>query len=105
MTRIRAAGPGCRRGSTGRSRPEGATDGGGWAEWGARPAGGARAGGARGGAEAGAEGGGEAGGEAGADAGGDGEAGVDAGAGALAELRDRFADRLRFGTAGLRGVV
>src|SRR5581483_4543729 len=26
-------------------------------------------------------------------------------AGAVAELRDRFADRLHFGTAGLRGVV
>ena len=26
-------------------------------------------------------------------------------AGAMAELRDRFADRLHFGTAGLRGVV
>ena len=31
-------------------------------------------------------------------------AGADAGA-AMAELRDRFADRLHFGTAGLRGVV
>ena len=31
------------------------------------------------------------------------EAGADAGA--IAELRDRFADRLHFGTAGLRGVV
>ena len=28
-----------------------------------------------------------------------------AGAGAMGELRDRFADRLHFGTAGLRGVV
>ncbi len=28
-----------------------------------------------------------------------------AGAGAIGELRDRFADRLHFGTAGLRGVV
>src|ERR1700736_6993549 len=27
------------------------------------------------------------------------------GAGAMAELRDRFAGRLHFGTAGLRGVV
>ena len=26
-------------------------------------------------------------------------------AGAIGELRDRFADRLHFGTAGLRGVV
>jgi len=34
--------------------------------------------------------------------------GSDAGAadaGAMGELRDRFADRLHFGTAGLRGVV
>ena len=50
-------------------------------------------------------GGAHAGAEAGADAGADAEAGVDAGAVALAELRDRFADRLHFGTAGLRGVV
>ena len=36
------------------------------------------------------------------------DAGADAGAadaGAIGELRDRFADRLHFGTAGLRGVV
>jgi phosphomannomutase len=33
------------------------------------------------------------------------EAGASAEAGAIAELRDRFADRLHFGTAGLRGVV
>jgi len=55
------------------------------------------------GAEAGA---GEA--RAGAEAGA-GEARAGAGAGAdadaLAELRDRFSDRLHFGTAGLRGVV
>src|SRR5437868_14627485 len=34
----------------------------------------------------------------------DGAGGGEAG-GAIAELRDRFADRLHFGTAGLRGVV
>ena len=39
--------------------------------------------------------------EAGASA----EAGAGADAGAVDELRDRFADRLHFGTAGLRGVV
>ena len=35
------------------------------------------------------------------------DAGADSGAdpGAMGELRDRFADRLHFGTAGLRGVV
>src|SRR6201996_7067449 len=49
-----------------------------------------------------------AGGERGADGehGGDGEHGRDGdAAGALAELGDRFAGRLTFGTAGLRGVV
>ena len=48
----------------------------------------------------------DAGRDAGADAGPD--AGTDAGAadaGSIGELRDRFADRLHFGTAGLRGVV
>jgi phosphomannomutase len=53
------------------------------------------AGGPRAGAEAGAAPG------AGADA----VAGAGANADALAELRDRFSDRLHFGTAGLRGVV
>src|ERR1700723_3283222 len=32
-------------------------------------------------------------------------AGAGAGVGAIGELRERFADRLHFGTAGLRGVV
>jgi len=55
-------------------------------------------------------GGGRAGAEAGAGArrGAEAEAGVGAGpeaGAAVAELRDRFADRLHFGTAGLRGVV
>jgi phosphomannomutase len=87
------------------------------------PAGGATrgaeadAGGAAGGAEADAAGA-PAGAEAGAGAGaatevgakaGTGEASAVAGAGAdadaLDELRDRFSDRLHFGTAGLRGVV
>ncbi len=74
-------------------------------------AGGARAGagtgaGARTGAGAGAGTGAGARTGAGAGAGagtGDGRAGGEAGA--IAELRDRFADRLHFGTAGLRGVV
>ena len=48
--------------------------------------------------------------DSGADAGPDSgpDAGPDAGAadaGSIGELRDRFADRLHFGTAGLRGVV
>jgi phosphomannomutase len=64
------------------------------------------AGGARVGAEAGADAGAATG--AGAEAGA-GEARAVAGAGAdadaLDELRDRFSDRLHFGTAGLRGVV
>jgi phosphomannomutase len=42
---------------------------------------------------------------AGAGAGAPGDAGVGADADASAELRDRFAGRLRFGTAGLRGAV
>src|SRR5205807_2643081 len=63
----------------------------------------AGAGGARAGAEAGA-GGARAGAEAGAGGARVG-AGARADADALAELRDRFSDRLHFGTAGLRGVV
>jgi phosphomannomutase len=43
--------------------------------------------------------------DAGAGAGAGADAGAGEGAGALDELRDRFADRLHFGTAGLRGVV
>ncbi len=39
------------------------------------------------------------------DAGACGGEGVEGEGGAVAELRDRFADRLHFGTAGLRGVV
>jgi len=93
------------------------------------PAGGTRAGaeagagGARVGTEAGAEAGAApgagadavagAGAAPGADAvagagaapGADAVAGARANADALAELRDRFSDRLHFGTAGLRGVV
>ena len=57
------------------------------------PAGGGRTGAGAGGRGAGA-------GAGAGRAGGAGEAGA-----AVAELRDRFADRLHFGTAGLRGVV
>jgi len=60
------------------------------------PAGGARA-------DAGAGVAGDAG--TAGDAGAAGDAGTAEDAGAGAELRDRFADRLHFGTAGLRGVV
>src|SRR6266516_4752476 len=71
------------------------------------PAGAARAdAGAGAGADAGAGAGADAGAGGGADAGAPAPAGVRAGSGAdadaLAELRDRFADRLHFGTAGLR---
>ncbi len=55
----------------------------------------------------GADAGPDAGADAGPDAGPDSGA-ADAGAadaGSIGELRDRFADRLHFGTAGLRGVV
>ena len=54
-----------------------------------------------GGAGAGADAGAGAGAATGAGA----DAGAGEGAGAPDELRDRFADRLHFGTAGLRGVV
>jgi phosphomannomutase len=70
------------------------------------------AGGPGAGAETGADGGagaqagaGEARTDAGADADADADADAGADAGALEELRDRFSDRLHFGTAGLRGVV
>ena len=46
-----------------------------------------------------------AGAGAGAGAKADGSAGAGGDPAAIAELRDRFADRLHFGTAGLRGVV
>jgi phosphomannomutase len=58
-----------------------------------------------GGTRAGTDAGTVTGTDAGTDAGAVTGAGSGADAGALDELRDRFADRLHFGTAGLRGVV